>query len=654
MHPRWLSRYSATASSSFRTCCVASRCNFHTTAKTSQANPDTTTKPPLFFPESHYELWKARHKPLTDSVNPDAIAQPIRGRIVSISSSMLAVQLDDGQPLPAVRDVLQCLGPADPENHHYKKNKLALGTDQTVTDQPLLMEVHSQLEQQTVACLALTSTDGFRCGDLVRAHPTPLQVAVGDGLLGRAVTALGRPVDGKPPPNSLLQRRPLHSVAPDAPNTPSEDEVEEELEVLNTGIKIIDFLAPLQKGGVNGLFYPTGFAGKDMWLVLAREARRKIVHRDGDKLRGRVIWALPGLEAVDSYLATLAEPDLLDSILTGSDSVLVCADRATPAMLQNMSVLSAAAMAEHWRDELKQDVLFLMPDLLGYVQNCTAVSTALRRLPCMGGYSPSLSQDLSALQERLFSRPGAKLTTLQLCTIPRNGDMTDPFVAAAIPYFDTVLVFDPLRKDMRGLWPALDPLESVSHVLNRATVGERHYELVVEVKKILERTKALMDIVMILGVEELPEEDQVQVGRAQKIEQFLSQPEYDQSKPYELGATLDGIQAIVEGHMDEVPAEAFFQVHTVQEAAAFAQVGAGGSKSVRRRGSTSRVPTMRVAGPDSWPTQRDRPAQSPDTPQPGDTFPAYRRTPGQPNIERVLVREDALVRGFKPSPLQKS
>eukprot|EP00808_Paulinella_micropora_P027459 g5396.t1 len=211
-------------------------------------------------------------------------------------------------------------------------------------------------------------------------------------------------------------------------------------------------------------------------------------------------------------------------------------------MLQNMSVLSgklraanvcnAAVMAEHWRDEQKQ--------------NCTAVSTALRRLPCMGGYRPNLSQDLSALQERLFSRPGAKLTTLQLATIPRNGDMTDPFIAAAIPDFDTVLVFDALRRDMRGLWPALDPLESVSHALNRSTVGERHYELVVEVKKILERTKALMDVVMILGVDELPEDDQVQVGRAQKIENFLSQPEYDQSKPYELVATLDGIQAIVE------------------------------------------------------------------------------------------------------------
>eukprot|EP00457_Paulinella_chromatophora_P003540 gb/GEZN01003548.1/.p1 GENE.gb/GEZN01003548.1/~~gb/GEZN01003548.1/.p1 ORF type:complete len:623 (-),score=106.32 gb/GEZN01003548.1/:130-1998(-) len=566
---RWFQRPNTTRSA-HRRCCPVKPCGYSTSSSSSSGS--ASAAPAAMFSPSYAELWR----PTSSKLHPSAptaheiLALQLKGRLVVIRDGTVDVRIEDGK-VPAVRAVLQCFGSSDPAAGLKNKE-----VPPVLSGERLLLEVHGHSDGQVVRCVALSPTEGFSCGDVVREHTGPLTVPVGDGVCGRVLTALGHPADGKPmPPSTAPDWAVYREAAEEEENYTAAPRL-----LLPTGVKMIDFLTPLQKGGANGVLSPVGPAGQALWLLLARLARHALQQKGSQgspdcqqqqahqtTTTTRAVWALAGREQGHA-LSSIAEPGLLEQLLQpDSGSVVVCGKRSDPPVTQNLATLTAVSLAEWWRDQKQQDVLFVMDDVYGYAQNCTDLSTALRRPPCMGGYSPTLAMDIAALQERLVSTPNTALTTLQLLRAPRQGDMVDPFITAVAPHFDSLLVLDPSRHDLHDLWPPLNILQSVSRVLDTAFVGERHCELAKQAKALLERQKQLLDVVAILGIDELSEEDQIAVGRAARLQLFLSQAESVQSF-YELSATLDSVEALLEGQGDDMPESAFYQVRTFDEAVA--------------------------------------------------------------------------------------
>jgi F-type H+-transporting ATPase subunit beta len=414
-----------------------------------------------------------------------------------------------------------------------------------------VMEVHSHTSRTSVKALALGFTEGLMRGMTAVAQGGPITIPACKGCLGRAFDVFGKPVDeGKP--LGKVETAPIHKSPPDIGlQVPAAGIVE-------TGIKIIDLLAPFPRGGKVGMFGGAG-VGK---TVLLMEFIYKIVkvHSGicvfcgvGERMReGHELWR------------EMQRQEIMDN------SVLIFGQMSESPGIRFRTPLSAVSIAEYFRDEVGTDVLFLMDNVYRFVQAGNEVSVLLGRLSSRVGYQPTLEAELAQIQERLVSTRSGSITSVQAVYVPAD-DMTDPAVAGVMPHLDAVLVLS-REAASKGLYPAVDPLLSRSKLLNPEDMGQRHYGISQDVKEHLARYKELLDIINMLGLEELSASDKLVVRRARRLERFLTQPFFltkeftgREGKHVELAKTLEGCEAILSGEMDDVPEERFFMVGALEE-----------------------------------------------------------------------------------------
>ncbi|MFH0791943.1 MAG: F0F1 ATP synthase subunit beta [bacterium] len=415
----------------------------------------------------------------------------------------------------------------------------------------LILEVEQFLGGQRLRCLAMGPTEGLKRGDIAEKTNSPITVPVGKNVCGRLINVLGEPVDNGGPIVSEI-RYPIHRPAPTL------EQEKGEVEILETGLKAIDLLCPIPKGGKVGLFGGAG-VGK---TVLIQELIRNIakVHR------GVSVFAGVGersREGNDIYL------EMKESKTLGN-TVLVFGQMNEPPGVRFRTVQTALSISEYFRDEEKKDVLLFVDNIFRYVLAGCEVSALLGRLPSQTGYQPTLFSEIGALEERITSTQDGSVTSIQAIYVPAD-DLTDPAIVAIFSHLDSSLVLSRQIASL-GIYPAVDPLESSSSVLNPRIVGEKHYEAASGVIKILQRYRELQDIIAILGVEELSEEDKLTVKRARKVQKFLSQP-FFVAEPYtnrpgkyvSLKDTIEGFLKIINGEMDEIGEEAFYMKGSIDE-----------------------------------------------------------------------------------------
>ncbi len=381
-----------------------------------------------------------------------------------------------------------------------------------VGDRPLVLEVAQELGERTVRCIAMDSTDGMVRGHEVHDTGAPIQMPVGPETLGRIMNVIGEPVDERGPIQTKL-RYPIHRDAP------SFEEQATSAEVLVTGIKVVDLLAPYLKGGKIGLFGGAG-VGK---TVLIQELINNIAKAHG----GVSVFAGVGErtregndlyhEMIDAGVIKLGE-----NTTEGSKVALVYGQMNEPPGARARVGLSGLTVAEYFRDEEGQDVLFFVDNIFRFTQAGAEVSALLGRIPSAVGYQPTLATDMGALQERITSTNKGSITSVQAIYVPAD-DLTDPAPATSFAHLDATTVLSRQIAEL-GIYPAVDPLDSTSRLLDPRVVGDEHYEVAREVQRILQTYKILQDIIAILGMDELSEEDKLIVARARKIQRFLSQP----------------------------------------------------------------------------------------------------------------------------------
>lgn len=415
----------------------------------------------------------------------------------------------------------------------------------------LILEVEQFLGGQKLRCLAMGPTEGLKRGDIAEKTNSPITVPVGKNVCGRLINVLGEPVDNGGPIVSEI-RYPIHRSAPTLEHEKGD------VEILETGLKAIDLLCPIPKGGKVGLFGGAG-VGK---TVLIQELIRNIakVHR------GVSVFAGVGersREGNDIYL------DMKES-KTLENTVLVFGQMNEPPGVRFRTVQTALSISEYFRDEEKKDVLLFADNIFRYVLAGCEVSALLGRLPSQTGYQPTLFSEIGALEERITSTQDGSVTSIQAVYVPAD-DLTDPAIVAIFSHLDSSLVLSRQIASL-GIYPAVDPLESSSSVLSPRIVGEKHHQAASGVVKILQRYRELQDIIAILGVEELSEEDRLTVNRARKVQKFLSQP-FFVAEPYtnrpgkyvSLKETIDGFLKIINGEMDGIGEEAFYMKGSIDE-----------------------------------------------------------------------------------------
>lgn len=436
----------------------------------------------------------------------------------------------------------------------------ALATDND--GKTLVMEVAQHLGENTVRAIAMDSTDGLVRGAAVEDTGNTISVPVGAGTLGRIMDVLGQPIDERGPIQAT-KSYPIHRDAPDFVDQSSEKEQ------LVTGIKVVDLLCPYQKGGKIGLFGGAG-VGK---TVTIQELINNIAKGHG----GVSVFAGVGertREGNDLY------HEMMDAgviKLDGESKVaLVYGQMNEPPGARARVALSGLSMAEYFRDEEGQDVLFFMDNVFRFTQAGAEVSALLGRIPSAVGYQPTLATDMGALQERITSTNKGSITSIQAVYVPAD-DLTDPAPATTFAHLDATTTLSRQIAEL-GIYPAVDPLDSTSRILDPRVVGEEHYKCAADVQKTLQQYKALQDIIAILGMDELSEEDKLVVARARKIQRFLSQPfhvaEVFTGSPgvfVQLADTIKGFRAIVDGKYDHLPESAFYMVGTIEEAEAKAK-----------------------------------------------------------------------------------
>ena len=420
----------------------------------------------------------------------------------------------------------------------------------------LVVEVAQHLGDDTVRCIALGPTDGLVRGMDAEATGAPISVPVGEQTLGRMFNVLGDPIDNKPAPE--VEHMPIHRKAPafveQATNT----------EMLETGIKVVDLLCPYQKGGKIGLFGGAG-VGK---TVLIQELIRNIATEHG----GYSVFTGVGertREGNDLY------HEMMDSGVI-EKTTMVFGQMNEPPGARMRVAETGLTMAEYFRDVKKQDVLLFIDNIFRFVQAGSEVSALLGRMPSAVGYQPTLATDLGELQERIASTTKGSITSVQAVYVPAD-DLTDPAPATTFSHLDATTVLS--RKIVeQGIYPAVDPLESTSRILEPDVVGEEHYTVARRVQEVLQKYKELQDIIAILGMEELSEDDKLTVYRARKIQRFLSQPFHvaenftgTPGKYVPVEDTVKGFKAILDGQMDEYPEAAFFNVGTIEDVKAKAE-----------------------------------------------------------------------------------
>src|SRR6266513_2175245 len=422
----------------------------------------------------------------------------------------------------------------------------------------LVLEVAQHLGESTVRTIAMDTSEGLVRGQEVSDTGQPIAVPVGDGTLGRIINVIGDPVDeaGAVPHK---ERRPIHAPAP------AYTEQSTEAEILITGIKVVDLLAPYAKGGKIGLFGGAG-VGK---TVIIMELINNIAKAHG----GYSVFAGVGertREGNDLY-HEMIESGVINVNGEGSKAALVYGQMNEPPGARARVGLSGLTLAEYFRDEEGQDVLFFVDNIFRFTQAGSEVSALLGRMPSAVGYQPTLATDMGALQERITTTTKGSITSVQAIYVPAD-DLTDTAPATSFAHLDATTV---LSRDIaaKGLFPAVDPLDSTSRMLSAAIVGDEHYAVARQVQQILQRYKALQDIIAILGMDELSEEDKLTVARARKIERFLSQPfhvaEVFTGAPgvfVELADTIRGFKGLCEGKYDHLPEAAFYMVGTIEQA----------------------------------------------------------------------------------------
>jgi len=428
--------------------------------------------------------------------------------------------------------------------------------------QPLVLEVAQHLGENTVRTIAMDTTEGLVRGQEVKDTGAPISVPVGPETLGRIMNVIGEPVDERGEVKTK-QRAPIHRAAPDYVDQATETEQ------LVTGIKVVDLLTPYPKGGKIGLFGGAG-VGK---TVLIMELINNIAKGHG----GYSVFAGVGertREGNDLYYEMM-ESGVIN--LEGDSKVsLVYGQMNEPPGARARVALTGLTQAEYFRDEEGQDVLFFVDNIFRFTQAGSEVSALLGRIPSAVGYQPTLGTDMGAMQERITSTKKGSITSVQAVYVPAD-DLTDPAPATTFAHLDATTVLSRSIAEL-GIYPAVDPLDSTSRILEPGTVGDAHYRVARRVQETLQQYKGLQEIIAILGMDELSEDDKLTVARARKLQRFLSQPFHvaevftgSPGKYVELEDTIKGFQQIIDGEHDDLPEAAFYMVGSIEEAIEKAQ-----------------------------------------------------------------------------------
>ncbi len=456
------------------------------------------------------------------------------GRIVQVVGPVVDVEFEKGH-LPPIYNAIRITNPAISDK---KWN--------------LVAEVAQHLGENRVRCIAMDSTDGLVRGMEAMDTGEKITVPVGREVLGRILNVIGEPID-EAGPVEAKKRYPIHRPAP------SFEEQSTTVEAFETGIKVVDLLAPYPKGGKIGLFGGAG-VGKTVLIM-------ELIHNVAMEHGGFSVFGGVGertREGNDLWLE-MKESGVL------SKAALVYGQMNEPPGARARVGLTALTIAEYFRDEEGQDVLLFIDNIFRFVQANSEVSALLGRIPSAVGYQPTLGTDMGELQERITSTKRGSITSVQAIYVPAD-DLTDPAPATTFAHLDATTVLSRQIAEL-GIYPAVDPLDSTSRILDPQIVGEEHYRVAREVQRILQRYKDLQDIIAILGMEELSEEDKLVVARARKIQRFLSQPFFVAEqftgmpgKYVKIADTIRGFKEIVEGKHDDIPEQAFYMVGTIEEA----------------------------------------------------------------------------------------
>lgn len=455
------------------------------------------------------------------------------GKVVQVIGSTLDAEFQDGH-LPEIY------------------NALNLETDVMGETVKIVCEVQQHLGGNRIRAIALASTDGIKRGTDIIDTGAPISVPVGEETLGRVFNLLGEPVDKKGP-IQIKERRPIHQ------EPPKFDQLKPESEIFETGIKVIDLLEPYIKGGKTGLFGGAG-VGK---TVVIMELINNVAQQHG----GYSVFAGVGertREGNDLWLE-MQESGVINK------ACLCYGQMNEPPGARLRVALSALTMCEYFRDLSGRDVLLFIDNIFRFSQAGSEVSALLGRMPSAVGYQPTLATEMGALQERITSTKNGSITSVQAIYVPAD-DLTDPAPATAFIHLDAQTVLSRQISE-KGIYPAVDPLESSSRLLSPELIGEEHYNIAMEVKRILQRYKDLQDIIAILGMDELSEEDKLLVQRARKIERFLSQPFFVAEqftgfpgKYVKLEDTIRSFKGLIAGEYDHLPEQAFYMVGGIEEA----------------------------------------------------------------------------------------
>ncbi|MBW1902597.1 MAG: F0F1 ATP synthase subunit beta [Deltaproteobacteria bacterium] len=420
------------------------------------------------------------------------------------------------------------------------------------TEDNLVVEIAQHLGDNVVRCIAMDITDGLVRGQAVKNTGKPIMMPVGDAGLGRVLNVVGRPVDGLGPVNAT-EFYPIHRPAP------AFEDQDVSVNVLETGVKVIDLLVPFPRGGKMGMF---GGAGVGKTVVMM-----EMIHNIAMKHGGISVFAGVGertREGNDLY------HEMKDSGVLPK-AALIYGQMTEPPGARARVALSALTAAEYYRDEQGQDVLLFIDNIFRFTQAGSEVSALLGRIPSAVGYQPTLGTDLGALEERITSTTKGSITSVQCVYVPAD-DLTDPAPATTFAHLDGTVVLARSIAEL-GIYPAVDPLDSTSRILDVNVLGEEHYAVAMQVQQILQKYKDLQDIIAILGMDELSDDDKLIVGRARRMQRFLSQPFHVAEtftgmpgKYVQVKETVKGFKEIIDGKVDDLPEQAFYMVGNIEEA----------------------------------------------------------------------------------------
>ena len=480
---------------------------------------------------------------MTDTISANASTSDRgdggEGRILSVVGPVIDVEF----PADSVPDI----------NHALKFERVVDGKPQTLT-----AEVAQLIGDHVARAIVMQPTDGVTRGTPVRNTGAPILVPVGPGILGHIYNVLGEPLDAPKDAIDPATYWPIHR------DPPPFDELEPQAKMFETGIKVIDLVEPYVEGGKIGMF---GGAGVGKTVVI-----QEMIYRVAEQHGGVSMFAGVGERTREGndLMLEMKESGVLEK------AALVFGQMDEPPGVRLRVALSALTMAEYFRDVERQDVLLFIDNIFRFVQAGSEVSTLLGRMPSAVGYQPTLANEMGQLQERITSTKGRSVTSLQAVYVPAD-DITDPAPHATFAHLDAQTVLSRQISEL-GIYPAVDPLDSTSRILDPQVVGERHYDVATRVQEILQRQKDLQDIIAILGMDELSEEDKITVQRARKIQRFFSQPFYVAEQftslpgvTTSLQDTIEGFEALINGELDEYPEQAFFNVGGVDDVQAKAK-----------------------------------------------------------------------------------